>query len=141
MYYQTSIWMNFMRTCLKFLHIWYDWLWYDRPNFCSVSIPTSFDVSTFFRVHRNNFERCTIATQVWPLICFIIALKLGENIKHSLTTYRKPPNISPGLIFVRKHFLVCLYMGGLYTGVLIYGQDFVLVILTIYWLYFFITQG
>ena len=30
--------------------------------------------------------------------------------------YRKPPNISPGLIFVRKHFLVGLYMGGLYTG-------------------------
>ena len=29
--------------------------------------------------------------------------------------YRKPPNISPGLIFVRKHFLVGLYMGGLYT--------------------------
>ena len=26
--------------------------------------------------------------------------------------YRKPPNISPGLIFVRKHFLVGLYMGG-----------------------------
>ena len=46
--------------------------------------------------------------------------------------YRKPPNISPGLIFVRKHFLVGLYMGGLYTGGLIYGQDFVLVILTIY---------
>ena len=44
-----------------------------------------------------------------------------------LDIYRKPPNISPGLIFVRKHFLVGLYMGGL-----IYGQDFVLVILTIY---------
>ena len=42
--------------------------------------------------------------------------------------YRKPPNISPGLIFVRKHFLVGLYMGGAYTwegliyGGLIYGQ-------------------
>ena len=32
--------------------------------------------------------------------------------------YRKPPNISPGLIFVRKHFFVGLYMGGLYTGCL-----------------------
>ena len=39
-----------------------------------------------------------------------------------LSNYRKPPNISPGLIFVRKHFLVGLYMGrgayireGLYT--------------------------
>ena len=35
------------------------------------------------------------------------------------TLYRKPPNISPGLIFVRKHFLVGLYRGGeggLYLG-------------------------
>ena len=30
----------------------------------------------------------------------------------SYDVYRKPPNISPGLIFVRKHFLVGLYMGG-----------------------------
>ena len=30
--------------------------------------------------------------------------------------YRKPPNISPGLIFVRKHFLVGLYMGRLIYG-------------------------
>ena len=62
--------------------------------------------------------------------------------------YRKPPNISTGLIFVRN----ISFLGGLYTGEgtyiwgayiqgLIYGQDFVLVILTIYWLYFFITQG
>ena len=28
------------------------------------------------------------------------------------TVYRKPPNISLGLIFVCKHFLVGLYMGG-----------------------------
>ena len=46
--------------------------------------------------------------------------------------YRKPPNISPGLIFVHKHFLVGLYMRGLMYGGLTYGQDFVLVILTIY---------
>ena len=47
--------------------------------------------------------------------------------------YRKPPNISPLLIFVRKHILVGLYMGELiYTGGLIYEQDFVLVVLTIY---------
>ena len=35
--------------------------------------------------------------------------------------YRKPPNISSGLIFVRKHFLVGLYMGGLYSEGLIFG--------------------
>ena len=50
--------------------------------------------------------------------------------------YRKPPNISPGLIFVRKHFWWAYTFffggGGLYTGGLIYGQDFALVILTIY---------
>ena len=34
--------------------------------------------------------------------------------------YRKPPNISPGLIFVRKHVLVGLYMGGL-----IYGRAYI----------------
>ena len=34
--------------------------------------------------------------------------------------YRKPPNISPGLIIVRKHFLVGLYMGGL-----IYGRAYI----------------
>ena len=31
-------------------------------------------------------------------------------------TYRKIPNISPGLIEVRKHFLGGLYAGGLYSG-------------------------
>ena len=30
--------------------------------------------------------------------------------------YRKPPNISHGLIFVRKQFLVGLYIGGLIYG-------------------------
>ena len=32
--------------------------------------------------------------------------------------YRKPPTISPGLIFFRKRFLMGLYIqaGGLYTG-------------------------
>ena len=39
--------------------------------------------------------------------------------------YRKHPNISPGLIFVSKHFLVGLYMGGLCTGGLIHGGAYV----------------
>ena len=39
--------------------------------------------------------------------------------------YRKPPNISPGLIFVRKHFLVGLYTGGLIYGGLIYGRAYI----------------
>ena len=35
-----------------------------------------------------------------------------NNPELVMDLYRKPPNISPGLIFVRKHFLVGLYMGG-----------------------------
>ena len=45
---------------------------------------------------------------------------------------RKPPTISPGLIYFRKRFLMGLYKvgggGGLYTGGLIHGRSFVLVI-------------
>ena len=36
--------------------------------------------------------------------------------------YRKPPNISPGLILVRKPFLMGLYTGGGLT----YGRNLVL---------------
>jgi hypothetical protein len=43
--------------------------------------------------------------------------------------YRKPPTISPGLIYFRKRFLMGLYKGGLiYGGGLIHGRSFVLVI-------------
>ena len=46
-----------------------------------------------------------------------------------MSAYRKPPTISPGLIYVRKRFLMGLYKGGLiYGGGLIHGQSFVLVI-------------
>jgi hypothetical protein len=42
--------------------------------------------------------------------------------------YRKPPTISPGLIYFRKRFLMDLYEGGLiYGGGLIHGRSFVLV--------------
>jgi hypothetical protein len=45
-------------------------------------------------------------------------------------SYRKPPTTSPGLIYFRKRFLMGLYKGGggLYTGGLIHGRSFVLVI-------------
>ena len=51
-----------------------------------------------------------------------------------ISVYRKPLNISPGLIFVRKPFLMGLYTGGLIHGRayiwggggLIYGLHFVL---------------
>ena len=45
-------------------------------------------------------------------------------------TYRKPPTISPGLIYFRKRFLMGLYKGELIYGGggLIHGRSFVLVI-------------
>jgi hypothetical protein len=48
-----------------------------------------------------------------------------------LGQYRKPPTISPGLIYFRKRFLMGLYKGGLIYGGgggLIHGRSFVLVI-------------
>ena len=39
-----------------------------------------------------------------------------------MTLYRKPPTISPGLIFFRKRFLMAYTRGGgLYTGGVIFG--------------------
>ena len=35
---------------------------------------------------------------------------------YMLNEYRKPPTISPGLIFFRKRFLMGLYKGGLIYG-------------------------
>ena len=43
-------------------------------------------------------------------------------------SYRKPPTISPGLIYFRKRFLMGLYQDGLIYGGLIHGRSFVLVI-------------
>jgi hypothetical protein len=46
--------------------------------------------------------------------------------------YRKPPTISPGLIYFRKRFLMGFYKGGLIYGGggggLVHGRSFVLVI-------------
>jgi hypothetical protein len=57
-----------------------------------------------------------------------ITKRLGL-LKH-ISPYRKPPTVSPGLIYFRKRFLMGLYKGGggLYTGGLIHGRSFVLVI-------------
>ena len=40
-------------------------------------------------------------------------MNVGYNVQYK---YCKIPNISPGLIEVRKHFLGGLYSGGLYSG-------------------------
>ena len=50
-------------------------------------------------------------------------------VKVEYEPFHKSPTISPGLIYFRKRFLMCLYKGvGLYTGGLIHGRSFVLVI-------------
>jgi hypothetical protein len=44
--------------------------------------------------------------------------------------YRKPPTITPWLIYFRKRFLMGLYKGGgLYTGGLIHGRSFVFIVI------------
>jgi hypothetical protein len=61
------------------------------------------------------------------------------NYPHK-SLYRKPPTISPGLIYFRKQFLMSLYkgggggyiqgayiQGGLYTAGVIHGQSFVFI--------------
>ena len=45
----------------------------------------------------------------------------SERKQLRLKSYHKIPNISPGLIVVRKHFLGDLYSGGLYLGAYIRG--------------------
>ena len=53
-------------------------------------------------------------------MCFLILSKSKQF--RFLQQYRKIPNISPGLIEVRKHFLVGLYSGDLYTEGPIFGR-------------------
>ena len=54
---------------------------------------------------------------------------IKQKIIRGKMRYRKPPTISPGLIYFRKRFLMGLYKGGLIYGEgLIHGQSFVLVI-------------
>ena len=48
-------------------------------------------------------------------------------MKIDLNDYRKIPNISPGLIEVRKHIFGGLYSGGHIFGGLVFGGHFVLV--------------
>ena len=61
-------------------------------------------------------------------------MKASKQCISYISKYRKIPNISPGLIEVRKHFLGGLYSGGayiregdLYSEVHIFGRHFVLV--------------
>ena len=58
----------------------------------------------------------------------ILFLVPGEYFFPKGSTYRKIPNVSPGLIEVFKHFLGGLIFGwGLYSGGLTFGGHFVLV--------------
>ena len=54
-------------------------------------------------------------TSMWrPIVVIVYILRLGYIIasRPEKITYRKIPNISPGLIEVFKHFLGGLYSGG-----------------------------
>ena len=67
---------------------------------------------------RSRGQKSSVRV-LWPIFCTQFFL--------SMVKYRKIPNISPGLIKVRKHFLGCLYSGGYIRGGLIFGGHFVLV--------------
>jgi hypothetical protein len=61
---------------------------------------------------------------------FIAKLLKTKEVSGLSMHYRKPPTISPGLIFFRKRFLMGLYKGGrglIYGGGLIHGRSFPLV--------------
>ena len=84
----------------------------------------------------QKLSQKSMLSQLQPVILIqeILSFKQGN-----CTVNRKPPNISPGLIFVRKHewafWWAYTWEEGreeLIYGGLIYGQDFKLVILTIY---------
>ena len=67
--------------------------------------------------HQSIIYHLNVDVKKFPLCklsairSYIALVKVGKDV-----IYRKPPNISPGLIFVRKHFLVGLYMGRLIYG-------------------------
>ena len=48
-----------------------------------------------------------------------------QSQKEIIFNYCKIPNISPGLIEVRKHILGGLYLGGLYSGGLIFREAYI----------------
>ena len=88
---------------------------------------SSLQLATQHRFQLYKLEEKSLRVTLL-MLATVIALQVTQQL-----AYRKPPNISPGLIFVRKHFLLGLYMGGgLIYGGLTHRQDFVLVILTIY---------
>ena len=67
--------------------------------------------------HQSIIYHLNVDVKKFPLCklsairSYIALVKVRKDV-----IYRKPPNISPGLIFVRKHFLVGLYMGRLIYG-------------------------
>jgi hypothetical protein len=71
------------------------------------------------------FLLLSLVTKVFKNKCTVYKFSLDNfhlqypsNIIHypHKSLYRKPPTISPGLIYFRKQFLMSLYKGGLYTG-------------------------
>ena len=58
--------------------------------------------------------------EIYNKLCSLLFVSFCRLFSLSLIAYRKIPNISPGLIEVRKHFL-----GGLYSGGLIFRRAYI----------------
>ena len=73
---------------------------------------------------------CLNAINITNIMVRKLPLLILHELLYIFLTYPKPPTISPGLIFVRKPFLMGLYTGGLIYGGggggLIYRLNFVL---------------
>ena len=69
----------------------------------------SFEVFKKFFACRECRERTVTYGKLYPT-------HSCRSAHFTTIVYHKPPNISPGIIFVRKHFLVGLYMRGLIYG-------------------------
>jgi hypothetical protein len=81
--------------------------------------------------HRNLIAQGgvgKVSNYMLPLPHFTLRLQGVKVFCTIIVIYRKPPTISPGLIYFRKRFLTGLYKGGLIYGGLIHGRSFVLVI-------------
>ena len=76
-------------------------------------------------VHRPSLKHVCSPVQV-DLVSEVLQIDLTTPVLlKEREKYRKIPNLSPGLINIRKHFLAGLYSGGLYSGGLIFGLHFV----------------
>jgi hypothetical protein len=88
-------------------------------------------VAHAFKLFARNFSHFRSSWNLALRFVFRFAsreqIRLVENgsreKKFRVVIYRKPPTISPGLIYFRKRFLMGLYKGGAYIRVGLYMDD------------------